>query len=86
MGALLFKQKLLKCTNENTEYYKFNNQKFYCKVVDIYDGDTITIAVKLNNLNYINNCRNSPLNIIVELTLFKRGKWILMKKIMKKYY
>ena len=57
MGALLFKQKLLKCTNENTEYYKFNNQKFYCKVVDIYDGDTITIAVKLNKKIYKHKVR-----------------------------
>ena len=57
MGGILIKQKLLKCTNENTEFYKFNNKKFYCKVIDIYDGDTITIAIRLNKKIYKHKVR-----------------------------
>uniref|UniRef100_A0A6C0B4P5 TNase-like domain-containing protein n=1 Tax=viral metagenome TaxID=1070528 RepID=A0A6C0B4P5_9ZZZZ len=57
MGNLLFKQQLLQCTKENTEYYKFNDKKFYCKVVDVYDGDTITIAIKLNKKIYKHKVR-----------------------------
>lgn len=48
MGSILIKQQLSKCTNELTPYYKFDNMKFYCKVIDVYDGDTITIAIKLH--------------------------------------
>ena len=57
MGGILIKQKLLKCTNENTEFYKFNNKKFYCKVIDIYDWDTITIAIRLNKKIYKHKVR-----------------------------
>ena len=52
MGNSLTKKKLLHCTKENTPLYRFDNKKFYCKVIDVYDGDTITIAVKLNSKIY----------------------------------
>mgnify|MGYP006076607521 CR=1 FL=1 len=52
MGGILVKQKLALCTKDTTSYYQFNNKKFYCKVIDIYDGDTITIAVQLNKKIY----------------------------------
>lgn len=52
MGNSLTKKKLLRCTKENTPFYRFDNKKFYCKVIDVYDGDTITIAVKLNSKIY----------------------------------
>jgi len=41
---------LLKCTKENTRDYCFKDQVKQCKVLDIYDGDTITIAIKLENI------------------------------------
>tara|TARA_B110000208_G_C11786240_1_gene435736 strand:- start:186 stop:647 length:462 start_codon:yes stop_codon:yes gene_type:complete len=47
--SFLLKNTLTKCTKENTSFYRFDNKKYYCKVIDIYDGDTITVAIKLNN-------------------------------------
>tara|TARA_B110000971_G_scaffold1751_1_gene1967 strand:- start:1313 stop:1780 length:468 start_codon:yes stop_codon:yes gene_type:complete len=52
MGAALIKKRLSTCDKMNTGFFQFNNKKFYCKVVDIYDGDTITIAVCLENKIY----------------------------------
>ncbi len=52
MGNNLIKKKLLQCTKENTPTYRFDNKKFYCKVIDVYDGDTITIAIQLNKKIY----------------------------------
>ncbi len=39
---------LHKRTNENTELYSLEGRRFRAKVVDIYDGDTITVVFKLN--------------------------------------
>lgn len=33
-------------TKKNTEPFTFNNMLFICKVIDVYDGDTVTIAFK----------------------------------------
>ena len=52
MGAIFVKKKLTRCNKYNTPLYQFNNKKFYCKVVDVYDGDTITIVTNLNNKFY----------------------------------
>jgi len=52
MGNIVTKKKLSQCSKENTPLYRFDNKKFYCKVIDVYDGDTITIAVKLNRKIY----------------------------------
>lgn len=46
--SFIIKNILTKCTKENTSFYRFDNKKYYCKVIDVYDGDTITIAIKLN--------------------------------------
>ena len=43
-----YKSKLQKCTIDNTPDFCFKNQTKQCKVLDIYDGDTITIAIKLD--------------------------------------
>ena len=42
MGAALIKKRLSTCDKMNTGFFQFNNKKFYCKVVDIYDGDRET--------------------------------------------
>ena len=96
MGGILIKQKLLKCTNENTEFYKFNNKKFYCKVIDIYDGDTITIAIRLNKKIYKHKVRMfgydspemRPLKNNVDRDIIiakaKKAKKVLSKLIMDK--
>jgi len=39
---------LHKRTNENTELYSLEGRRFRAKVVDVYDGDTITVVFKLN--------------------------------------
>ena len=39
---------LRKRTNDNTKLYSLEGRKFRAKVVDIYDGDTITVVFKLN--------------------------------------
>jgi len=37
---------LRKRTNDNTKLYSLEGRKFRAKVVDIYDGDTITVFFK----------------------------------------
>lgn len=46
------KSRLRKCTRDNTPKYLFQSKKFYCKVIDVYDGDTITIAIALRKKIY----------------------------------
>ena len=41
------RSKLEGCTLENISFYDFKNQKKICKVLSVYDGDTITIAIQL---------------------------------------
>lgn len=40
-------------TYDNTETFSFKNKKLNCKILDIYDGDTITICFFLQEFNYI---------------------------------
>ena len=47
MGICFGSGDLSKYTIENTPKYDFKNQTRYCKVLDCYDGDTITVAIKL---------------------------------------
>ena len=42
------KSKLRKKSLNNTPKHIFDGNKYYCKVIDVYDGDTITIALNLN--------------------------------------
>lgn len=44
MGNCITNYKLSKTTNENTELFTFDGYKTDCKVVDVYDGDTITVT------------------------------------------
>jgi endonuclease YncB( thermonuclease family) len=48
MGNFIEKGRLSKATLQNTPKYTFNNETHYCKVLKVYDGDTITIAIKLS--------------------------------------
>jgi len=47
MGNCLLKQKLEKCTLKNTPKYSYKGKTKFCKVIKVYDGDTITVALKL---------------------------------------
>ena len=58
-----FRNELLKCNND-TEMFSLEGQYKLCKVVDIYDGDTIKVVFDLNGSFYRWNVRmlgyNSP--------------------------
>jgi len=42
----MFCRKLSNIKNEDIEYHTFANKIIKCKVVDVYDGDTITIVFR----------------------------------------
>jgi len=46
-----FRNELLKCDN-NTEMFSLEGQYKLCKVVDVYDGDTIKVVFDLNGSLY----------------------------------
>ncbi len=46
-----------KCTNENTPSLNFDGKKHFGKVVDIYDADTITVALYFHGVAYKIKCR-----------------------------
>lgn len=43
----------LRSTNKQTRPLTFNNQRKLCKVVDVYDGDTITVVFFYRNAPYL---------------------------------
>ena len=45
------------CTSENTPWLSLNGITCQCKVVDIYDADTVTIAIPFSNNIYQVKCR-----------------------------
>ena len=47
MGNCIYKYQLSKKTTENTPKYEFKDITKLCRVIDVYDGDTITVAIKL---------------------------------------
>ncbi len=49
--------RLKELTYENTPEFTFNGKTFLAKVLDIYDGDTITITVKVDGEYSRMNCR-----------------------------
>jgi endonuclease YncB( thermonuclease family) len=51
-----FRDELLKCDN-NTEMFSLEGQYKLCKVVDVYDGDTIKVVFDLNGAFYKWNIR-----------------------------
>lgn len=40
-------------TYDNTPTFTFKGKNYICKVLDIYDGDTITVAYYLEGFNYV---------------------------------
>jgi len=38
---------------ENTPVFSFKGKKYNCKLLDVYDGDTVTICFYLEGFNYI---------------------------------
>ena len=46
MGCLYSKHNLTICTFENTPTFSFNKSTYQAKVVNVYDGDTIWVAIK----------------------------------------
>ena len=52
MGNCIYKHQLNKCTPENTPKYEFKNVTKLCRVISVYDGDTITIAIRLEKTIY----------------------------------
>jgi len=57
MGCGLFKNTLEKCTLENTEEFTLAGKTLNVKVIDVYDGDTITIAFPFSKRFYKKRCR-----------------------------
>lgn len=46
------------CTNTNTQKFTFKCDRRECKVVDVYDGDTCTLAFELDGFGYTKvSCR-----------------------------
>ena len=50
-------EKLASNTYDNTPEFSFKGREFLSKVLDVYDGDTITITVKVDESYYRMNCR-----------------------------
>jgi endonuclease YncB( thermonuclease family) len=44
-------------TMENTEWLSFNGQDLKCKCVDVYDADTVTLAIPFHGSIYKRKCR-----------------------------
>jgi endonuclease YncB( thermonuclease family) len=48
----------------NTQYLDFDGKKMPAKCVDVYDGDTVTLAIRFKGENFLLKCRllgiNSP--------------------------
>ena len=52
MGNYFLKRRLRKANLDNTPKFNFANQTRFCKVIKIYDGDTITIAMEIHHKIY----------------------------------
>lgn len=57
MGSCLSRNKLEDCTMENTQEFSMKGRKIKAKVIDVYDGDTVTIAFKFDSVFYRKSCR-----------------------------
>jgi endonuclease YncB( thermonuclease family) len=55
----IFNKTLLCATSENTPLLTLDNCKHYCKCIEVYDGDTVTLAVPFgtNSEYYKVKCR-----------------------------
>jgi endonuclease YncB( thermonuclease family) len=59
MGNCLFNTKLNKCNLENTKDFTLKGTTKKCKVIDVYDGDTVTLAFSFSGNFYKKRCRIS---------------------------
>jgi len=50
-------QKLSQFSYDNLPEWTLEGKEFYSKILDIYDGDTITISIKINEQYHRMNCR-----------------------------
>ena len=50
------------CQINNVSSLDFKKQRLRCKCIDVYDGDTITIIIPLNNTGYKQRCRLSGID------------------------
>lgn len=48
---------LTKFNAENTPWLSLKGEKLQCKVIDVYDGDTITVIIPWNKSVYKKKCR-----------------------------
>lgn len=51
------KKQLGDCTKENTPWLSLAEQKIQCKIIKVYDGDTVTIIAPFENNFYKVKCR-----------------------------
>ena len=49
--------RLLQFSYDNTPEFTLSDRDFYSKILDIYDGDTVTLTVKVNETYYRMNAR-----------------------------
>lgn len=57
MGSCLTRNKLEDCTMENTEEFSMKGRRIKAKVIEVYDGDTVTLAFKFDSSFYRKRCR-----------------------------
>jgi len=50
-------ERLKELTYDNTPVFSFNGRIFLSKVLDVYDGDTLTITIKFEDQYHRINCR-----------------------------
>lgn len=56
------KEKLADKNYDNLPNWTLNGRVFYSKILDVYDGDTVTISIKIDNLYFKMNCRLSGID------------------------
>ncbi len=54
--------RLKSLTYENTPEFSFNGKTIHAKILDVYDGDTITITLKVDGEYFRINCRMNGLD------------------------
>jgi len=45
------------CNVKNTTCFSFDGKTFFTKILDVYDGDTLTMTIRVDNCNFKTNCR-----------------------------
>ena len=50
-------KELSKCSTQNTEKFLLTGNSMFAKVIDVYDGDTITVAFKFQKIFWQHSCR-----------------------------